>query len=256
MHDAAFAALGLDGRYEAWDVAPADLGHALARIRASDVLLGANVTVPHKLAVLPYLDERTPEADRLGAVNTIVRRGRRLIGHNTDALGLAAALAELPRPPAPGSAVVLGAGGAARAAVAVFLDAGASVALHNRTPARAQALAADFERHGAITVIDDAALRAAVEGADWLVNTTSVGMQSGPPGLPLPAGLLPATGAVIDLIYRPRPTELLRTAAAAGLVNHDGVAMLLYQGAAAFEAWTGHPAPVAAMREALEAALA
>lgn len=255
MHDAAFAALGIVGRYRAWDVAPADLSDALAQLRTSDELLGANVTVPHKLAVLPFLDERTEEAARLGAVNTIVRRDGRLIGHNTDAIGLAAALATLARPPGPGSAVILGAGGAARAALAVFTAAGARVALHNRTAARAEALADAWSPHGAVRLLDASGLVAAVRDADWVVNTTSVGMHGGPPGSPLPDGLLPRRGCVIDLVYRPRPTPLLRAASAAGLATHDGLAMLLHQGAAAFEAWTGRDAPVAVMQGALERAL-
>lgn len=255
MHDAAFEALGLDGRYEAWDVPPADLSTALERLRADSDLLGANVTVPHKEAVMAHLDERSAAAQRLGAVNTIVRRRGRLLGDNTDAIGLAAALAGLPRPPGPGRALVLGAGGAARAAVAVMLDAGASVAVHNRTRARAERLAVAFSAEGDVGVVDAGGLELAVAEADWLINTTSVGMQGGPPGAALPDGLLPRSGAVIDLIYRPRPTPLLRAAAAAGLVTHDGLEMLLQQGAASFSAWTGHRAPLAAMRAALDDAL-
>lgn len=255
MHDAAFAAVGIAGRYVAWDVAPAALDAALARLRASRTLLGANVTVPHKEAVIAHLDALTPEAERLGAVNTIVRRDDRLVGHNTDAVGLAAALAELQRPPGPGRAVVLGAGGAARAAVAVLLEAGCSVRIHNRTRARADALATAMRRFGPVTVVDDDALSASIVACDWLLNTTSVGMRGGPPGSPSPAGALPASGAVIDLVYRPRPTPLLEAAAAAGLETQDGVAMLVHQGAASFTAWTGREAPRTAMASAVERAL-
>ena len=255
MHDAAFEALGMDGRYVAWDVPPDALADAVARLRAGADLLGANVTVPHKEAVVAHLDELTPEARRLGAVNTIVRRGGRLLGHNTDAIGLAAALAGLPTPPGPGRALVLGAGGAARAALAVLRDAGANVAVFNRTHARAERLAAEWRSQGDVRAVAAEALADAVAGADWLVNTTSVGMHGGPPGSPLPEGVLPRAGAVVDLVYRPRPTPLLRAAAAAGLVTHDGLEMLLQQGAAAFEAWTGQRPPLGSMREALESAL-
>lgn len=255
MHDAAFAALGIDGRYEAWDVAPAALGEAVARLRASAGLLGANVTVPHKEAVMPHLDALTPQAERLGAVNTLVRHGERLVGHNTDAEGLAAALRELRRPVAAGLAVVLGAGGAARAALDVLLGAGCRVLVHNRTRERAERLVAALRGAGDAAVIDAAALRGAVEDADWLVNTTSVGMRGGPPGSPLPDGLLPRRGAVVDLVYRPRPTPLLAAASAAGLETQDGVPMLVHQGAASFAAWTGRDAPVSAMRAAVERAL-
>lgn len=256
MHDAAFAALGLDGRYQAWDVPPQALAAAVGRIRADDDLLGANVTVPHKEAVVAHLDDLTAEARRLGAVNTIVRRDARLLGHNTDAIGLAAALASLPRPPGPGRALVLGAGGAARAALAVLVDAGASVDIANRSRERAERLVREWRDHGVVRVVEAAALETAVREADWLINTTSVGMQGGPPGSPLPDGVLPRSGAVIDLVYRPRPTPLLRAAAAGGLVTHDGLEMLVRQGAAAFAAWTGREAPLAAMRAAVEAALA
>ena len=255
MHDAAFAAAGIAGRYEAWDVAPEALPAALERLRQSPTLLGANVTVPHKETVLRHLDALTPEAERLGAVNTIVRRDDRLLGHNTDAIGLAAALAGLARPPGPGRAVVLGAGGAARAAVAVLLQAGCSVRVHNRTHPRAEALAAAMRHVGTVVAIGAEALREAIAEADWLVNTTSVGMHGGPPGSPVPEGVLPASGAVIDLVYRPRPTPLLAAAAAAGLETQDGVAMLVHQGAASFTAWTGREAPLAAMFRAVERAL-
>lgn len=255
MHDAAFEALGLDGRYEAWDVPPAALPAVLAELRVSSQLLGANVSVPHKLAVLALLDEVTPTARRLGAVNTVVRRGRWLLGDNTDASGLAAALAELERPPGKGRAVVLGAGGAARAALAVLLAAGCSVLVHNRSPQRAEDLANSWRDAGEVGVVDAAGLAAAVEGADWLLNTTTVGMHGGPCGSPLPDGVLPASGAVVDLVYRPRPTPLLAAARAAGLVTQDGVSMLVHQGAEAFTAWSGHRPPLAVMRAAVERAL-
>ncbi len=255
MHDAAFEALGLDGRYEAWDVPPERLRDVIAELRDSSQLLGANVSVPHKLAVLALLDEVTPTARRLGAVNTIVRRGRRLLGDNTDASGLAAAMAELERPPGKGRAVVLGAGGAARAALAVLLGAGCSVLVHNRSPQRAAALVDAWRDAADVGVVDAAGLAVAVEAADWLVNTTTVGMHGGPGGSPLPHGVLPASGTVVDLVYRPRPTPLLAAARAAGLATQDGVAMLVHQGAESFTAWTGHRPPLAAMRAAVERAL-
>ena len=256
MHDAAFEALELDGRFEAWDVPPEGLAAALERLRTSTVLLGANVSLPHKEAVAGFLGEITPIARRLGAVNTIVRHGRMLKGDNTDLHGFSAALAELGRPPGPGRAVVLGAGGAARAVVAALLSAGCAVQVHNRDRARAAALVEAYRGEGSVELIDGRRLQQAVERADWLVNTTTVGMHGGPPGSPLPAGLLPSTGAVVDLVYRPRPTPLLAAAQAAGLPTQDGVAMLVHQGAASFQAWTGHQAPIAVMRAAVERSLA
>ncbi len=255
MHDVAFRALGMRGRYEAWDVPPQDLPEALERVRAQAGLLGANVSVPHKLAVVELLDGLADDARTIGAVNTVVRREGGLFGHNTDVSGLAAALGELARPPEPGRAVVLGAGGAARAAVAVLLRFGCSVLVHNRGARRAEVLVEAASGAGDVRAVSAGELDSAVAEADWLVNTTPIGMQGGPAGSPLPAGVLPERGTVVDLIYRPRLTPLLAAAQAAGLPTQDGLAMLLHQGAAAFALWTGRDAPVAVMREALESAL-
>ena len=252
MMAAAFAAVGRAARYDALDVAPEDLAAAVAALRRAP-WLGANVSVPHKAAVVPLLDELRPTARRLGAVNVVVREGERLIGDNTDLPGFARALAAL-GPSLGRRAVVLGAGGAARAVVAALRDQGLAVAVHNRSPARAHALVAALGG-GVATVLADADLAAAVGEADLLVQTTTVGMAGGPPGSPVPAGVLPAAGAVVDLVYRPAITPLLRAARAAGLVVQNGLPMLVHQGAAAFEAWTGLPAPIDAMGRAAEAAL-
>ena len=253
MHRAAFAAAGVAGSYEALDVPPADLPAAVAVLRRPP-WWGANVTVPHKTAVVPLLDELTPAARRLGAVNTIVRQGDRLVGDNTDLPGFARALAGLPVVLPRAIALVVGAGGAARAVVAALSDAGARVALHNRSRARATAL---LEALGlpAIDLLDDADLAEAVAGCDLLVQTTTVGMAGGPPGSPLPAGALPRRGAVVDLIYRPTRTPLVAAAQAAGLTVQNGLPMLVHQGALAFEAWTGVAAPLDAMGRAAEDAL-
>lgn len=240
MHDAAFAAAGVPARYAALDVPPAELAAAVARLRAAPYL-GANVSVPHKEAVARLVDELTGAARAVGAVNTVVRHGARLVGHNTDAPGFLRGLAELGFDPAGAGCLVLGAGGAARAVVWALLGAGARVVVVNRdAPTAAPHLPA----------------------ARLLVNTTSVGMAGGPDpdGLPLltPAQLaaLPAGAGVVDLVYRPALTPLLRAAAARGHATQNGLPMLLWQGALAFEAWTGRPAPAAVMREALERGLA
>jgi shikimate dehydrogenase len=255
MHDAAFAALGMAGRYLAWEVAPRDLALAVERIRRDPDLLGANVTVPHKEAVADLLDDLTPRATRLAAVNTIRREGERLIGDNTDAPGFAAALAETGAALAGIEALVLGAGGAARAVVAALLEAGASVLVHNRTPARAEALAGAWRDQGRVDAVSSSDLPGAVARCRLLVNTTTVGMSGGPSGSPLPAGVLPRRAVVVDLVYRPRETPLLAAARAAGLTVQDGVPMLVHQGALAFEAWTGRRPPVSVMRRAVERAL-
>jgi shikimate dehydrogenase len=255
MHDAAFAATGIPGRYCAWDVEGADLPDAIARIRADAAILGANVSVPHKEAVIPALDALTPTARRLGAVNTVLKRGARLVGDNTDAAGFARALAELGALPPGAPVLVLGAGGAARAVVAALVDGEYRVGVHNRSAVRAVALVDAWRGEGDVEVVDDEALPEAVAHARLLVNTTTVGMQGGPSGSPLPGGLLPRAGCVVDLVYRPRVTPLLAAARAAGLVVQDGVPMLVHQGALAFEAWTGRRPDVAVMRRAVEAAL-
>lgn len=253
MQRAAFAARGLDATYDAFDVPPEGVAAAVATLRR-DPWWGANVTVPHKTAVVPWLDELAPAARRLGAVNTIVRRGDRLLGDNTDLPGFARALADL-RPEIGGaSVVVLGAGGAARAVVAALADAGARIALYNRSPQRMRELVEALAL-GGVTLLPGEALGDAVRGCDLLVQTTTVGMAGGPPGSPLPPGVLPERGAVVDLVYRPALTPLLSAALTAGLPVQNGLPMLVYQGALSFEAWTGVSAPVDAMGRAAEAAL-
>jgi shikimate dehydrogenase len=252
LQAAAFAAAGIDARYELLDVPPERLQDAVAALRRAP-WLGANVSVPYKTAVGPWLDALSPTARRLGAVNTIVRRGDQLYGDNTDLSGFARSLDDLDLSLVDADVVVLGAGGAARAVVAALVDLGAAIAVHNRTGERARALVADLAP--GIRVLTDEDLVQVVPSARLLVQTTSVGMSGGPPGSPLPAGVLPRAGAVIDLVYRPPVTPLLAAARAAGLPVRNGLPMLVYQGAASFEAWTGWPAPVAAMGRAAENAL-
>ncbi len=253
MQRAAIDASGLDATYDAFDVPPAELAAAVASLRR-EPWWGANVTVPHKTAVVPWIDELTPAARRLGAVNTIVRRGDRLIGDNTDLPGFARALADLRLDLAGARVVVIGAGGAARAVVAALADAGSRIALHNRSAGRARALVEALALPE-VALLPAAALAGAVADCELLVQTTTVGMDGGPPGSPLPDGLLPERGAVVDLVYRPAVTPLLAAALVAGLPAQNGLPMLVYQGARSFEAWTGAAAPVDAMGAAAEAAL-
>lgn len=254
MHMAAFDHLGLDATYLPLDVPPEGLSEAVMALRRPP-WAGANLSVPHKSAVLPLLDELSPSAQRLGAVNTIVRSGDRLLGDNTDLPGFRTALTALGRSDWTGApVVVLGAGGAARAVVAALVEAGATVALHNRDRERAGRLAEELGA-GRTAVLGPETLVAAVRGCALLVQTTTVGMQGGPVGSPLPEGLLPEHGAVVDLIYRPAVTPLLAVAMGAGLQVQNGLPMLVRQGAAAFEAWTGLEAPVEVMGVAAENAL-
>ena len=257
MHQAAFAALGIEARYQAWDVSPAALPEAVARLREPEVL-GANVTIPHKQAIMPLLDEVTDAAAAIGAVNTVINDEGWLLGHNTDAPGFLQGLLEAGFDPTGRRVVLLGAGGSARAVAYALLTSGVTdLAVYNRSPHKAQAMAQEFRALGKINLLTSDGLEPAVRAAELLINTTSVGMAQGnaPDLSPLPPGLLPNDGLVCDIVYRPVQTRLLREAAAAGLPTLGGAAMLVYQGAASFTAWFGVAAPVAAMHAALAEAL-
>lgn len=259
MHNAAFAALGLDAHYEALAVTADELPDVVARLRETNVY-GANVTIPHKVAVMPLMDRLTPEAQIVGAVNTILSKEGELTGHNTDATGFIRALKEdagedSGYDPESRDVVMLGAGGSARAVGLALLRAGATLGIANRTQDKAEALVRGLARYGDVAAISATELPRAVERAALLVNTTSVGHEThGAGGLPLPHGVLPRE-MVVDIIYRPAKTPLLEAAETAGLKTQNGVPMLVYQGAEALTLWTGEAAPVAAMREALERAL-
>jgi shikimate dehydrogenase len=247
MHEAAYEELGLDARYVTFEPDPADLEAAIEGARALGVA-GLNVTVPFKEAVreLVAVDDL---AARVGAVNTVDYSGDEPTGHNTDVEGVRRAFAHHDVPLAGETAVVVGAGGAGRAAAFALRDADATVHVANRTVEKAEALAADVgaTAHG----LDE--LPAVLPDADVLVNATTVGMESDES--PVPASALHAGLAVLDAVYAPLETRLLRDAAAAGATTVDGAWMLLFQGVAAFERWTGREAPVDAMDAALRARL-
>lgn len=262
MHNAAFAATGLEAVYLPWAVPPAGLAEAVGALRRIENLLGANVTVPHKEAILPLVDEVEAGALRFGAINTLVVRDGRLVGHNTDAEGFAVALREEGSfDPEGRSALILGAGGGARAVAFALADGGvARLAILNRGPRRAEDLAQQVRasRPGlevkAWALHDSSGPARFLGRCDLVVNCTPVGLRAEDPplvpGFPLAGGCL-----VCDLIYNPPETPLLRRAREAGCRCLNGLGMLLYQGAAAFELWTGLRAPVAAMRRALGEAL-
>ena len=245
MHNAAFAALGVDAVYLAFDVAPAQLGAAIAGARALGVRQLA-VSIPHKEAVMPFLDEVDATARRIGAVNTITRDGERLVGSNSDWLGVVRAL-ERETELAGRDAVVLGAGGAARAAVFGLLERGARVRVLNRTRARAEQVAADLGASGAGSLEDLSQLR-----CDVLVNTTSVGLRAD--ASPIPAAAIPKDAVVLDAVYDPPRTRLLRDAEARGARGVAGKWWLVYQAAAQIETWTGRGAPIEAMADAVDRA--
>jgi shikimate dehydrogenase len=230
---------GIDGAYVPLAVAPDDF-KAVARILPWMGFAGANVTVPHKRAALAAVDEADETARRIGAVNTIIcRPDGTLLGQNTDGFGFLENIESgCPGWDASGQpAVVLGAGGAARAIVASLLDAGVSeLRLANRTESNAAALAADIG--GAISIVgwDDAA--SALDGAGLLVNTTTLGMAGKPP-LELSLDALPGGAVVTDTVYSPLETPLLHQARARGNPAVDGLGMLLHQARPGFAAWFG-----------------
>jgi shikimate dehydrogenase len=255
MQNAAFAAAGLPHLYLRFRVQPRALAAALDEAMALR-MGGLNLTVPLKEAVLPHVDGLTPEAERIGAVNTLVFAGRRLIGDNTDGRGFLAALAGRGRFRR-GNAVVVGAGGSARAVGAALVSAGVGrITVANRTPARGEALAERLARLGAlhVRVVGLPALAAGdvLADAHLVVNATPLGLAGA--RLPVRYSAAPTGCLFVDLVYGATPTPFLAGAARARRPTLDGAAMLLHQGALAFEAWTRRPAPRAAMARALRAA--
>lgn len=253
LHNAAFHAAGIDAEYNLADVLLAELAAVVASLRA-DAMLGANVTVPYKQHVIPYLDDLSDDARILGAVNTIVNRAGRLFGLNTDVPGFAADLREHGVDVQGKCVVILGAGGAARGVAAALAGMGtARLTIANRTVERAEAIAAQYPTIAKAITIEGGALSAVLPQVALLVNATSVGLH----GDDLPIGEdalthLAPSAVVYDLIYR--PTALLRAAEAHGLRTVDGLGMLVHQGALAWEAWTGQPAPLDVMWGAARAA--
>jgi len=245
MHNAAYAALGLDAVFVAFDVRPAQLADALAGARALGVRQLA-VSIPHKQAVLAHLDEVDDTARRIGAVNTVTLREGRLVGSNTDWIGVARAL-ERETKLAGRRAVVLGAGGTARAAVFALLEHGARVCVLNRTPARAEALARELGAEAA-GGLDSLAQR----DFDVLVNTTSVGLRS--EEAPVPAAAQRAAAVVLDAVYDPPETRLLRDARARGARTVGGKWMLVEQAVEQIRLWTGKTAPSQVLADAFDAA--
>ena len=244
MHEAAAAALGLRLRYELRSLQPEDLPGAVAHLRA-EAWLGANVTLPHKPAMLALVDEASPAAGRIGAVNTLYKRDGRLLGDNTDAPALLRCLdSQLGfRPPAE-RVLLLGAGGAARAAAVALLESGAGeVLLWNRTAARAAALVAAVtaalpSRGNALLLLpDEQTLVQALPRVTLIVNATSVGLDG--KSAPIDASGLPPRARLFDMVYGPAGTPLVAAARAHGLLAADGLWMLVYQAAASFVLWTG-----------------
>ncbi len=252
MHNAALRALNLNYVYAAFCVAPAALPQALAGMRAFGIV-GLNVTVPHKQAVMEHLDEISAEAQRIGAVNTIANCAGRLVGYNTDAFGIVQSLKAaggLDR--LPPKVALLGAGGAARAVLYALLarDEVEEVLLLNRTVEKAIALADDLDRAGKVWV-GSLAETGRIGDAGLLINATALGMHPREDVSPLAdPSCLHAGMMVADIVYNPLETALMQQAVAAGASAINGLGMLAWQGARSFEIWTGVEPPVEAMIEA------
>jgi shikimate dehydrogenase len=252
MHNTAYTKLGLDYAYIPFHVKPDGLGKAVEGLRALHVR-GFNVTIPHKVAVIPWLDGLDPLAEKIGAVNTVVNTDGELRGYNTDAEGFLKALLEHGIKPKGKKIVVLGAGGASRAITYIMAAKGARVTIVNRQQeldwAEDIALLIRKDLGKEVKVYELGQLAGAIENVDLLVNATSVGMSPASEASPVPAQLLSKVPAVFDIVYNPLETRLLREAKAAGAKVIGGVDMLAWQGALAFEKWTGQPAPLDLMRE-------
>lgn len=253
MMNRAFRACGLNFVYLAFDVLPSELEAAVRGMRALG-FRGWNVTIPHKVAILEYLDEVEETAREIGAVNTVVSRDGRLIGYNTDCEGYLRSLVEETGLELAGQRVLMiGAGGAARAVAYALAGAGVeSITIANRTREKAERLAESLRRKTDARAVSLSELGRVAGDVTLLVQTTSVGMHPDSEAIPIDPSLLHDRMTVSDLIYRPRKTLLLKEAEARGARIHGGMGMLLHQAALAFEKWMGRPAPLDVMREALE----
>ena len=252
MQQPALDAIGLDATYERWQTSGTELPERIASLRQPEYL-GANVTVPHKQAVMPLLDEISPLASRVGAVNTIVSCDGRLSGDNTDVYGFATSLLETCADAPTRNVVMLGAGGAARGIAIALIQIGVpSITIVNRNRDRAEALCADLGFPELRAHIDN---RLPLDDAGILINATSLGWHAGDMPIDAKALLaLPDHALVVDLTYR--DTDLIEAARARGLATLDGLGMLVHQGALAFERFTGQPAPLEVMWTAARAARA
>jgi shikimate dehydrogenase len=258
MQQAAFDDQGIDATYELWDRPPLGLADAITELRGDD-FLGANVTIPHKERIVPLVDRLTDEAHVTGAVNTITKEGKRLIGHNTDVPGFRVALDRLVgKQKMPRHAVVLGAGGGARAVVYGLITEGFQrIVVFNRHLHRAEGLVKHFGRSAAHMELKampwhESIIESELAKTKVLVNATSIGLAGDVS--PISGEIIPPELLVLDLIYN--RTRFLREAEAAGSTVQDGELMLLHQGAAAFTLWTGKPAPLELMQRKLEEARA
>jgi len=250
IQNAAFDALKIDARYLAFSVKPEQIPQAIAGIRSLNIH-GVNVTVPHKSSVISFLDEISPLAQLIGAVNTIKNVRGRLIGTNTDVSGFVRSLETLNFSPKHKSIALLGAGGSARAVLTGLADAAASnIFIHNRSFRRAESLVTEFSQKFPDTQLKSVSVKTILETPfDLLVNTTTVGMETD--ASPLDLSQCRKIKHLADLIYSPPQTRLIKQAEELGIPAINGMGMLLYQGCDAFTFWTAQPAPETVMQEQL-----
>jgi len=254
MHNAAFEKLAIDYIYLPFQVKKEELAEAIAGMRALNIR-GLNVTIPHKVAVLPMLDRLDPFAEKIGAVNTIVNDDGVLTGYNTDAAGFLQALLDKGIDPAGKKAVVLGAGGASRAISFALAERGAQLVILNRqmeldwAEKLASQISQSFNREVIALEINDANLSLALANAEILINATSAGMSPHSEETPVPAPMLRRGLVVFDAVYNPLQTRLMSNAEKSGAITVSGLDMLAWQGALAFEKWTGQQPPLELMKE-------
>ncbi|MHA1348817.1 MAG: shikimate dehydrogenase [Candidatus Odinarchaeia archaeon] len=252
MHNAAFQQLNLDYVYVVFRVAANKLKQAVEGIKALNII-GVNVTIPHKVSVIEYLDELDDMARNIGAVNTIVNRDGTLIGYNTDGLGAMRVLNEFKVNINGSKFVVIGAGGVARAISFYLVQLGANVVILNRTKSKAERLAEDIKRKVNREVkaleLNSKNLEGEIENADVIINCTSVGMHPNEEESIVPIDVIREDLVVFDTVYNPYKTKLLRDAESKGAKCISGVKMLVYQGAEAFKLWTGKEPPLKIMEE-------
>jgi len=258
MHNAAFKSLGINYVYVPFKVRKNDLASAVEGARALNIR-GLNVTIPHKVEIIPLLDELDPLAEKIGAVNVIVNDEGLWKGYNTDADGFLRAMLEQGIETEGKKIVILGAGGASRAISFALAGRCADLTILNRTPASAAVLAVEISKNFAVTVaaleLDRKNLVEALERADILVNTTSMGMNPDVDSTPVAGDLIRPRLTVVDIVYNPVKTRLLAEAEKAGARTVSGLNMLVWQGALAFEKWTGLRPPLELMRREAARAL-
>ena len=253
IHNAAFRNMEMDYVYLPFRVKKEEVGRAIEGMRALNIQ-GLNVTIPHKVAVIPFLDEMDPLADKIGAVNTIVNDNGVLKGYNTDATGFLQPLLEEGIEPKGKSVAILGAGGAAKAVSFILADGGARIVILNRrlemdwAEELAGRISQAFSRETTALELNRENLAGVLEKTDILVNTTSVGMSPDTGKTPVDTDLLRPGLVVYDIVYNPIKTRLRREAEAAGATVISGLDMLVWQGALAFERWTNRKAPVNLMK--------